>query len=107
MTLHLGGATKTPCRSRSQSAVVTTPSAATSRVRTSRPSLPTSTAGLAQVASRTKAFDEYTVALLTALNLASENQRLRRELALQLDELDRDVASVAAMVEAALPAGGD
>ncbi len=62
---------------------------------------------LAQVASRTKAFDEYTVALLTALNLASENQRLRRELALQLDELDRDVASVAAMVEAALPAGGD
>lgn len=59
---------------------------------------------LEEVASRTRSFDEYTIALLTALNLASELRRLRREMVGRLDELDRDAASVAAVLEAALPA---
>jgi len=59
---------------------------------------------MTEVASRARSFDEYTVAMLTALNLLSENQRLRFSVARSLDALDRDAASVAAMLEAALPA---
>ena len=58
---------------------------------------------LEEVATRTRSFDEYTIALLTALNLASELRRLRREVVGRLGDLDRDVASVAAVLEAALP----
>ena len=60
-------------------------------------------ARLVEVAERTRSFDEYTVALLTALNLASELRRLRQRTAERLTELDRDVASVAAILEASLP----
>ena len=60
-------------------------------------------ARLAEVAGRTRTPDEYTIALLTALNLASENQQLRAQLAAHLDELDRDLASLSAVVESALP----
>jgi hypothetical protein len=42
--------------------------------------------------------------MLTALNLASELHQMKSQVASRLDELDRDAASVAAMVEAALPA---
>ena len=61
-------------------------------------------ARLAEVASRTRAFDEYTVALLTALNLASELHSLRRQMADRLDELDKEAASIGAIIEAAIPA---
>ena len=60
-------------------------------------------ARLSEVASRTRAFDEYTVALLTALNLASELHSLRRQVAGRLDEIDREAASVAAILEASVP----
>lgn len=59
-----------------------------------------------EVARRTRSFDEYTVAMLTALNLLSEMARLRLATARRLDDLDRDVTSIAAMLEAALPPGG-
>jgi cell division protein ZapA (FtsZ GTPase activity inhibitor) len=62
---------------------------------------------MAETAERTRSFDEYTVAMLTALNLASELQGLRKEVALRLDELDRACASVGAMMEAALPPEGE
>lgn len=62
---------------------------------------------LEEVARRTRSFDEYTIALLTALNLASELRRLRREMVGRLGELDREAASVAAVLEAALPADDD
>lgn len=58
---------------------------------------------LEEVAGRTRTFDEYTVALLTALNLASELRRLRKQMITQLDELDRDAASLSALLEATLP----
>lgn len=59
---------------------------------------------MVETAERTRSFDEYTIAMLTALNLASELQQLRGQVASRLDEIDRDAASVAAMIEAALPA---
>ena len=52
---------------------------------------------LEEVAARTRAFDEYTIALLTALNLASEIRRLRQEVVEKLAEFDREAASVAAI----------
>ena len=61
---------------------------------------------LEEVAGRTRTFDEYTVALLTALNLASELRRLRKMVITRLDELDRDAASLGAMLEATLPDDG-
>lgn len=60
-------------------------------------------ARLEEVASRTRSFDEYTVALLTALNLASELHRLRRQTHDELGEIDRDAAAVEAMLQAMLP----
>jgi cell division protein ZapA (FtsZ GTPase activity inhibitor) len=60
-------------------------------------------ARMSEVATHTRSFDEYTIALLTALNLASELQQLRRQVAGRLDDFDRDVASIAAMLEAVLP----
>jgi len=48
-------------------------------------------------------FDEYTVALLAALNIASEFRRFRHSIAERLQELDKDAASVAAILDAALP----
>ncbi len=56
-----------------------------------------------EMAERTRSFDEYTVAMLTALNIASELRQLKQRVAQRLDELDREAASIAAMVEAALP----
>ena len=61
---------------------------------------------LEEVAGRTRTFDEYTVALLTALNLASELRRLRKMVIGRLDDLDRDAASLGAMLEATLPDDG-
>ena len=58
---------------------------------------------MTETAERTRSFDEYTIAMLTALNIASELQQLKAQVADRLDELDRDAASVAAMIEAALP----
>ena len=58
---------------------------------------------MSEMAERTRSFDEYTIAMMTALNLASELHQLKSQVAGRLDELDRDAASVAAMIEAALP----
>ena len=61
---------------------------------------------MSEMAERTRSFDEYTIAMMTALNLASELQQLKEQVASRLNELDRDAASVAAMIEAALPVDG-
>ena len=55
---------------------------------------------MSEMAERTRSFDEYTNAMMTALNLASELQQLKSQVAGRLDELARDAASVAAMLEA-------
>ena len=43
--------------------------------------------------------------LLTALNIASEYHRFRRQVADKLNGYDREVAAISAMLEAALPGG--
>jgi len=58
-----------------------------------------------EVAAHTHSFDEYTIALLTALNLASELQQLRRQVARRIDDFDRDMASISAILEAFIPEG--
>ena len=58
---------------------------------------------MADVAGSTRSFDEYTVAMLTALNLASELRRLRHQVAGRLDELDHQAASIGAILEALVP----
>ena len=47
--------------------------------------------------------DDYTVALLTAMNIASEYQRFRAGVLDRLDALDREAAGVSAILDAALP----
>ena len=64
-------------------------------------------ARLEEVASRTRSYDEYTVALLTALNLASELYQVRKTLCDRLSEVDRDAAALEAMLEAMLPESAD
>ena len=64
-------------------------------------------ARMTEVANRTRSFDEYTVAMLTALNLASELAQLRSQVSAQLEGFDREVASIAAMLEAMLPSSAD
>ena len=82
-----------------------TPSEATTTLRPCRPLRPTLIGGWLRLLERTRSFDEYTIAMLTALNIASELHQPEGQVAQRLDEIDRDAASVAAMIEAALPGG--
>ena len=50
--------------------------------------------------SRSRHFDDYSVAIITALNIMSELDELRQKHAQQLDEVDRNLVSIAAAVEA-------
>jgi cell division protein ZapA (FtsZ GTPase activity inhibitor) len=61
---------------------------------------------MAEIGGRGARVDEYTLALLTALNIASEFDRYRREVDGELVSLDRDLASTALLLEAALPDEG-
>jgi len=64
-------------------------------------------AKMAEIAGRSGRFDEYTVALLTALNIASEYDRFRRQVDADLESIDRELASTAVLLEAALPGRAD
>lgn len=48
-------------------------------------------------------FDEYTVAILAALNIASEFYRFRKQVSDDLGQIDKEAASIAAIVDAAIP----
>jgi cell division protein ZapA (FtsZ GTPase activity inhibitor) len=50
--------------------------------------------------------DPYTVAMLACLNVASDFERYRRDVALALDAIDQDLASSALVLRSALPSGG-
>ncbi len=58
---------------------------------------------MGELASRSPNIDDYTVALLAALNIASEFDRFRRSVDEELEGLDRDVASVGVLLESSLP----
>jgi len=61
---------------------------------------------MAEIADRSPRMDDYTVAMLAALNIASEFERFRREIDAQLGAVDRDLASTAMLLEDAVPADG-
>lgn len=58
---------------------------------------------MSELADRASRVDEYTLAMLAALNIASEFERFRRSVDVELSGLDRDLASTAVLLEAALP----
>ena len=62
---------------------------------------------MAEIADRGAAVDEPTLAMLAALNIASELERLRRQVDEDLAGVDRELASTALLVEAALPDGAE
>ena len=64
-------------------------------------------ARMTEVAERTGVFDDYTIAMLAALNIASDFERFRRQVDQQLTDLDRDLASTAVLLEASLPEPDD
>ncbi len=51
------------------------------------------------LAGRSAALDEYTIAILAALNLASQLERLRRAVDNELEGVDRDLASLRVLLE--------
>lgn len=59
-----------------------------------------------EVGGKGGALDDYTVAMLACLNIASDFERFRREVDAELGDIDRELASTAMLVEAALPGGG-
>lgn len=60
-----------------------------------------------QLSARAPAFEPYTVALLTALNLASELRSLKSRFHSRLQELDHEAAAVEAVLEAAVSEPGE
>ena len=58
---------------------------------------------MSELADRASRVDEYTLAMLAALNIASEFERFRRSVDAELSGVDRDLASTAVLLEAALP----
>lgn len=55
-----------------------------------------------QLLQRTPAFDNYTAAMLTALNLAAESRAARARARVRLQEIEHDLAAVEAVLGAAL-----
>ncbi len=55
-----------------------------------------------QLMSRASGVDPYTVAMLTALNLASELRALRRTTGERLESMDREAAAIEAVLAAAV-----
>ena len=58
---------------------------------------------MTEISERTPSLDDYTVAMLAALNIAEEFERYRGRVTSELDEIDREVASTATLLAAALP----
>ena len=57
-----------------------------------------------EIAGRGANVDDYTIAMLAALNIASEFDRYRRQVDELLNDVDRDLASTHLLLEAASPA---
>ena len=64
-------------------------------------------ARMAEIARGSASMDDYTVAMLAALNIAQDFERYRRQVDAELEGIDRDLSSTAAMVQAAMPAEAD
>lgn len=63
---------------------------------------------MSEIAGRTSAgLDEYTVAMLACMNIASDFERYRRQVNEELGSLDRDLAASEAVLRAAMPDGSE
>ena len=58
---------------------------------------------MAEIAERGAGLDEYSLAILAALNIASEFERFRQEVDEELAALDRELSSATMLLEAASP----
>jgi cell division protein ZapA (FtsZ GTPase activity inhibitor) len=56
---------------------------------------------------KAKNLDDYTVAMLTALNIASELDRFRREVDRSLEGVDRELAALGVVVDSSLEGAGE
>lgn len=63
-------------------------------------------ARMAEIAARARNADEYTIAMLAALNIAEELDRLRRQVDEELGAIDRDLATTALLLDGA-PQGAE
>jgi cell division protein ZapA (FtsZ GTPase activity inhibitor) len=55
------------------------------------------------IGQRSPSVDEYTLAMLAALNIASEFDRFRRTVESDLGEADRELAAAAVLLDSMLP----
>lgn len=62
---------------------------------------------MSEIAGRGSSADEYTVAMLAALNIASEFDRFRRQVDADLQAVDRELAATTVVLEAAMGPGKD
>lgn len=62
---------------------------------------------MADIASRGANLDDYSLAMLAALNIASEFERFRQEVDDELHRLDKELASAGMLLEAALPGAAE
>jgi cell division protein ZapA len=58
---------------------------------------------MAEVSSRAVGADEYTVAMLAALNIASDFERFRQQVDDEMASMDRELASTLVLLESVLP----
>ena len=56
-----------------------------------------------EISSRFGALDDYTVAMLAALNIAEDFERFRRQVDGELSDIDRELSSTAVLLESVLP----
>lgn len=64
-------------------------------------------ARMAEVAASARVLDEHTVAILAALNLASDLKRWQHRVERELADVERELASMALVLGAALPVEED
>lgn len=61
---------------------------------------------MSEIADRSPSFDDYTVAMLAAMNIASEFDRFRRDVDEELKGIDHDLASAGVLLDSATPGDG-
>ena len=54
---------------------------------------------MSEIAERSPRFDDYTIAMLAAMNIASEFDRFRRDVDAELAGIDHDLASTAVLLD--------
>lgn len=64
-------------------------------------------AKMMEIATRSTTMDDYTIAMLAALNIASEYDRFRRGVDQELEAIDRDLASTSVILESMSPPSGE